>query len=280
MNQSRFNHSYNTNTGTGSSVGMNSLAGRGTQQVGRRPGDVTRIADMMRRRGNYAPALQLGMMGMQQAFQDQQGDKRFDQTKELRGIDQAFQVDQTKQGQEFQDQQGDKRFGQQQEMYGLQSADQMMRDQKHRGWQLEDQQNQGIDSAFAMPLPDGSGYVPMVKDKAGRASAAGGFMPTRKEVKQPTLEAHAKHFSDSLARGMVPHWDGEKYTYSELKSGKPVDYGTETTTTDAEGNVVQKQTRRKLPAGGDATAAGAANGATTPAPKKKTSSFLDSLLGG
>lgn len=279
MNQSRFNHSYNTNTGTGSSVGMTSLAARGTQQVGRSPGDPTRIADMMRRRGNYAPAMQLGMMGMQQAFQDQQGDKRFGQAKEMRGIDQAFQTEQTKQGQGFQDQQGDKRFGQQQEMYGLQSADQMMRDQKHRGWQLEDQQNQGIDSAFAMPLPDGSGYVPMVKDKGGRASAAGGFMPTRPAAKAPPTPAEAaKVISDGLARGVVAQWDGEKWQYSDLKK-KPEDNGSETVTYDAEGKVMQKQQRRKLPAGGDAAAAGAADGATTP-PKKKPSSFLDSLLGG
>ena len=245
-------------SGSDPKFGLDSLSNRGTREVGRKPGDVTRIADMERRRGNYKPAMQLGMIGMQQEFQDQQGDKRFGQAKEMRGLDQAFQTEQTKQGQGFQDQQMDKRFGQQQQMWGQDLGAQTMRDEKQRGWQLEDQKNQGIDSAFAMPLPDGSGYVPMVKNKAGQASAAGGFMPTRKEVQQPTMEEAAKKISDGLAKGVSYHWNGKQWLSDPLKPQKPEDNGTETTTLDAEGKVVQKQTRRKLPGAGNAASAAAA----------------------
>ncbi len=262
-------------SGAAPEFGTASLANRSAQQVGRKPGDPTRIADMLRRRGIYGPTLQMGIMGMQQAFQADQAQQGRDFQAQQGGIDRAFHADQAQKNRNYQSQQNDQQWGRQQQMWGMGQAAQTMRDEKQRGWQLEDQKNQGIDSAFMMPTADGGGAVPMVKDKMGRTSMAGGYMPNKPAaLPPPTPGEAAKHISDSLAKGMIATWDGNGWRYDPIKPQKPEDPGSETVTYDASGNVVQKQTRRKLNGQG-----GGVETAPSTDPAKKPSAFLNSIGG-
>jgi|GEM_PF-5075038 len=72
--------------------GAMSLANRAARPVGRSANDINRIAEQQRRRGNFKPIMQLGMMGQQQQFYDAQNDKNFDQSKQMFDMGQQAQA--------------------------------------------------------------------------------------------------------------------------------------------------------------------------------------------
>jgi len=63
--------------------GDNSLANRAARPVGRSANDINRIAEQQRRRGNFKPIMQLGMMDKQQQFYNGQNDKNFAQGQQM-----------------------------------------------------------------------------------------------------------------------------------------------------------------------------------------------------
>lgn len=242
------------------------LSDRGAVPKGR-PMDAGRRLDMLRRRawtrGDEKTVLDI--------TQQQAG---FDQ----RGIDRAFSAEQSQQNRDFSTQRDQRNFEQSKELRGLDQAFMENRDAtrrqdaldaEHRGnarrdmeWnrgreaEAADRANQGIDSAFMMTMPDGSGAVPMVRDKSGNARMSGGFMPSRPVTTPPTPGEIAKHISENMAKGIIASYDAKKgaYDYAPLKPGTPQSTGSETTTFefDADGKPVPKgksTTTRTLSAG-------------------------------
>ena len=66
-----------------SNFGDNNLANRAARPVGRSANDINRIAEQQRRRGNFKPIMQLGMMDKQQQFYNGQNDKNFAQGQQM-----------------------------------------------------------------------------------------------------------------------------------------------------------------------------------------------------
>lgn len=236
-----------------------SIANSPRRRVGRSINDPNRTAERMgrlaRQSGNLQ--MQIGLMqradgleqrgidrafsadqaGLQRAFTLQRDQAGFAQAKEMRGIDQAFSTEQAEKGRQHD-------LG----MYGLQAGERAMAAERGRVEAERERELGGIDSVFMLPTGDGSGAVPMVKDKAGRARMAGGFMPTTKTVAPPTPEQSSKIISDAAMRGMTAAWDGKQWKYSYLRPQKAADQGSDTTTFDADGTVFQRVERR--PVGG------------------------------
>jgi len=152
--------------------GDNSLANRAARPVGRSANDINRIAEQQRRRGNFKPIMQLGMMGQQQQFYDAQNDKNFDQSKQMFDMGQQAQAAQytqqrADQGADWQRNQTEaqrmEEARKQWEMtqYGIKLGDQAMEQERQR--QQAEADRKRVPNITVTPTP-GSPYNTITAD--------------------------------------------------------------------------------------------------------------------
>jgi hypothetical protein len=177
------------------------------------------------------------------------------------GLDRAFRADQAAQSRDFAQQQDKTAFAQAQQLRSMDQAwsldaenrQNARRDtewQRNRDAEMQDRQNQGIDSAFTMTSPDGQFFVPMVKDKGGNARPMGGAFPMPKPGATPEQIQSMQQDAEKRGYDLMQMPSGE---WKLNKRDTPPPSGWETTTTDAEGNTT-RSTRKPL--GGAGAAAG------------------------
>lgn len=212
IGQSQFNRGY----------APGSLAGRGATPVGRSANDPTRIAQMMRRRGNYAPILQLGQMQMQQEFQAQQQQNHLGQQREMFDLqrqDQAARDAQDRQDrkdnwtrdQEERQRQEEERRTWNMTQHGLAVGEEAMRYQREQA-QREADRNR-TPTIGTIPVP-GTDYVIPTAD--GHAM---GTLPTQKPPPEgPKPEDIAKHIQDMQGQGVQAQYGPNGWTYVPAKA--------------------------------------------------------------
>lgn len=239
-----------------------SLANSPRRKVGRSINDPGRTAERLGRlaRSTGNLEMQMGLMqradglgqrGIDRAFSaDQAALNRdftmrrdatnFAQSKEMRGLDQAFSADQAEKGRLHD-------VG----MYGLAAGERAMTHDRASAEAELERERGGIDRVFMMPTEDGTGAVPVVQDKGGRARVAGGFYPTREQGQELTPEQIAEHISQNMSRGISAVHGPSGWTYTPLRP-QTEDGGSETTTLmpDAEGNMQPTQVQKRVPLGG------------------------------
>ena len=199
---SQFNRPYAMNTLTqaqggapsqfnqlqASPFGSNSLANRAPVPVGRSMNDINRIAEQQRRRGNFRPMIQLGMMDKQQQFYNTQNDKNFDQSKQMFGMQQQAMDarDQTQRGWQQQDWQRNQTEAQRMEdarrqwemtQYGIKLGDQAMEQERQRQQAELDRRNNSFAAPMTMNDPNGKFMIPGYQTKGGDFRPAGGAYP-------------------------------------------------------------------------------------------------------
>lgn len=168
------------------SFGHNSLANRAAVPVGRSANDINRIAEQQRRRGNFRPIMQLGMMDKQQQFYNGQNDKNFAQGQQMWKQNQQaqaaqYQQQRADQGADYQrnqtDQQKQDEARRQWDMtqHGIKTGEQAMENERKR---QQDEMDRQAKMQFGLkPLQVPGTQTPYFQDYNGSVHAGGAPAP-------------------------------------------------------------------------------------------------------
>ena len=300
-----------------SAFGANSLTNRASANDGAvRTGPISSRKAVPVGGGGRSATDKLGMLARRAwTRQDEKGYTDLIQAQaglEQRGIDRAFQADQSATQRQVWNARDERNFEQQQQLHGIDRAYQesvyqrgkqdaldaegRRNEREDQNWQrnrdaeLQDRAAGGIDKFYYEPTPDGTSALPMVVDKGGnKRLVGGGPRDLRPQPQPPSPEQHAKTISGYLMKGIQATWDPKigDYRLDPLRPDKPQSDGTETLVEepdDAGGwNPKTRTTTKRLMGGQDQGSLkdrpATPTTPTAPASGGRFSSDIDRLMG-